>query len=111
VITRAQLLALGFTDAAIRQRLANGRLHPVYRGVYAVGRRELGRLGRWIAAILACGPGAVLIDTSAAALWEIGVEIADGIASPFRVTRRADGQGSLFTGADISTRPTSTGSR
>ncbi len=79
VVTRAQLLAHGLSAQAIKRRIANGRLHPVYRGVYAVGRPELSRLGRWMAAVLACGPGAVLSDTSAAALWEIGVETAEGI--------------------------------
>jgi very-short-patch-repair endonuclease len=71
VITRARLLAIGFSDAEIRGRLANGRLHRVYRGVYAVGRPELTRLGRWMAAVLACGEGAALSYQSAGALWGI----------------------------------------
>ena len=41
VITRQQLLRLGFTPDAIRHRIEEGRLHPIYPGVYAVGRREL----------------------------------------------------------------------
>jgi very-short-patch-repair endonuclease len=69
VIARWQLLDLGFTAAAIRHRLENGRLHPVYRGVYAIGRPQLTREGRWMAAILACGSGAVLSHSSAGALW------------------------------------------
>jgi very-short-patch-repair endonuclease len=72
VISRAQLLALGFTRAAIAQRLANGRLHVLFRGVYAVGRPDVTRHGWWMAAVLACGPGTVLSDSSAAALWGIG---------------------------------------
>lgn len=68
VVARWQLLELGFTGAAIRHRVRVGRLHPVYRGVYAVGRRQLTRRGRWMAAVLACGPGAVLSHESAAAL-------------------------------------------
>jgi Transcriptional regulator, AbiEi antitoxin/Protein of unknown function (DUF559) len=93
VITRAQLLTLGFSDAAIRQRRANGRLHALWRGVYAVGRPEVGRFGRWMAAVLACGPGAVLSDTSAAALWEIGVERAGEIevSVPTDTPRRRPG--------------------
>jgi hypothetical protein len=79
VVTRAQLLAHGLSAQAIKRRIANGRLHPVYRGVYSVGRPELSRLGRWMAAVLACGPSAVLSDTSAAALWEIGSETTRGI--------------------------------
>jgi len=37
--------------------------------VYAVGRKKVPREGRWQAAVLACGPGAVLSHRSAAALW------------------------------------------
>jgi hypothetical protein len=93
VVTRAQLLAHGLSAQAIKRRIANGRLYPVYRGVYAVGRPELSRLGRWMAAVLACGPGAVLSDTSAAALWEIGVEMTEGIevSIPARSFRRRPG--------------------
>jgi very-short-patch-repair endonuclease len=39
--------------------------------VYAVGRPEVSQLGRWMAAVLACGEGAVLSDESAAVLWRI----------------------------------------
>jgi very-short-patch-repair endonuclease len=71
VIARAQLLDLGMTPGAIRQRRLNGRLHEVHRGVYAVGRRELGRHGELMAAVLACGPGARLSHRSAAELWRM----------------------------------------
>jgi very-short-patch-repair endonuclease len=43
----------------------------IYRGVYAIGRRELSQEGRWIAAVLACGKQAALSHESAAALWRI----------------------------------------
>src|SRR4051812_20422256 len=91
VVTRAQLLALGFSGDAIKHRIAKGRLHPVARGVYAVGRQELTRHGRWMAAVLSCGPGAVLSHASAAALWEM-VEPAAGrfhISVPGAVRRRS----------------------
>jgi very-short-patch-repair endonuclease len=71
VVARAQLLERGLTRHAIAQRLARGRLHPVARGVYAVGRPELTRYGRWMAAVLSCGPEAMLSHQSAAELWEI----------------------------------------
>ena len=71
VISRGQLLALGFTAGAIRHRIEAGRLHPVRRSVYAVGRPGLGRAGGWMAAVLACGPGAELSHESAAALLSL----------------------------------------
>lgn len=74
VVTRAQLLELGYRSQSIKHRIATGRLHPVWRGVYAVGRPELTRYGRWSGAVLSCRPEAVLSHGSAAALWEIGTE-------------------------------------
>jgi very-short-patch-repair endonuclease len=74
VLTRADLEALGFSDAAVEHRIATGRLHPVARGIYAVGRAELTPRGKWMAAVLACGGGAVLSHRSAADLWGIGFE-------------------------------------
>jgi hypothetical protein len=93
VIARRQLVDLGFTAHAIDHRIAKGRLHPVWRGVYAVGRPELTRQGRWMAAILAAGPGAVLSHSSAAALWQIARESALGIEISVcaRVRRRRPG--------------------
>jgi hypothetical protein len=40
-------------------------------GVYAVGHRGLSLHGRWMAAVLACGPGALLSHQDAAALLRI----------------------------------------
>jgi predicted transcriptional regulator of viral defense system len=71
VVTRAQLREIGLGDSAIGHRAGVGRLHRVHRGVYAVGHRLLPPRGAWMAATLACGPGAVLSHASAAALWEI----------------------------------------
>jgi very-short-patch-repair endonuclease len=81
VLTREQLLRLGLTRHGIQHRIARGRLYPVRRGVYSVGRPELTPQGRWMAAVLACGgPGvAALSHSSAAALFKIGVERAAGI--------------------------------
>jgi len=92
VLTRGQLLALGLTVSGIRHRIARGRLHPLTRAVYAVGRPDLTANGRRMAAVLACGgdvgldgatrlrpdrfsvPGVVLSHESAAALLGIGRE-------------------------------------
>jgi predicted transcriptional regulator of viral defense system len=74
VVSRRQLLNLGLTAMAIRHRVKTGRLHPVRRGVYAVGRPQVTREGRWMAAVLICGPEAVLSHRSAAALLGFGEE-------------------------------------
>jgi Transcriptional regulator, AbiEi antitoxin len=69
VVTRGQLLGLGLGAHAIERRLRSGRLHPLHRGVYAVGRRDVVQRGHWLAAVLAPGEGALLSHLSAAALW------------------------------------------
>jgi very-short-patch-repair endonuclease len=69
VVSRAQLLELGLNRGAITHRIELGRLRPVHRGVYRIGL--LSGDGRRMAAVLACGPGAVLSHLSAAALWGI----------------------------------------
>lgn len=71
VLLHAQLVEYGLTHDAIRHRVSKGRLHPIHRGVYSVGRAELTRHGRWMAAVLSCGPGAVLSHQSAAALFGV----------------------------------------
>ena len=48
-----------------------GRLYPIHRGIYAVGHTALGYLGRWMAGVLACGPGAVLSHQNVAALLDL----------------------------------------
>ena len=88
IVARGQLLALGFSAAAIQHRIAYRRLHPVARGIYAVGWPYLDRRRRWAAAVLAAagsapaglttmpflGGGVVLSHQSAADLWGIGKE-------------------------------------
>jgi very-short-patch-repair endonuclease len=90
VISREQLLALGFSPDGIKHRLAIGRLHRVRRGVYSVGRPDLTNHGHWMAAVLACGDGAVLSHSSAASLWCIGFEQRDVVelSSPSPFQRR-----------------------
>ncbi|MDX6624679.1 MAG: hypothetical protein QOE75_2611 [Solirubrobacterales bacterium] len=56
---------------AIRGRVERGSLHRIYRGVYVVGYRRISRKGRWMAAVLACGPGAVLSHRAAGCLWGV----------------------------------------
>ena len=69
VVARAQLLCAGVGPRAIRHRVDAGRLHPLYRGVYAVGHRVLSQRGHWLAATLAVN--GVLSHRSAGALWRV----------------------------------------
>jgi very-short-patch-repair endonuclease len=71
VIAVRQLMTLGYTRSQIRRRVEGGRLLRVHRGVYAVGHSRLTRRGTWMAAVLACGPDALLSHRSAGALWGI----------------------------------------
>jgi len=71
VVSRQQLLAAGIGPGAIETRLKQHRLHPLHRGVYAVGHAALVPLAREMAAVLACGPGALLSHWSAA--WLLGL--------------------------------------
>jgi very-short-patch-repair endonuclease len=71
VVTAKQLAEVGLGRAAISERARGGRLHHMHRGVYAVAHRAPSWHGRWTAAVLACGEGAVLSHHSAAALWEL----------------------------------------
>jgi hypothetical protein len=69
VISVPQLRAAGLDRTAVAVRVRNARLHPVHRGVYAVGHGALTLHGRFMAAVLACGPAAALSHRAAAALW------------------------------------------
>jgi hypothetical protein len=72
VVSRQQLLDRGWTKEEIDWRIRNGRLQQVHAGVYSLGPRQLlTRQGRWMAAVLASGPNALLSHWSAAALWGI----------------------------------------
>src|SRR3954469_22563524 len=71
VVTAKQLAEGGLGRAGISERTKSGSLHRLHRGVYAVGHRAPSHHARWMAAVLACGEGAVLSHGSAAALWKL----------------------------------------
>lgn len=60
---------MGMGREAVTGRIERGYLHEFHRGVYVVGVRRISRKGRWMAAVLACGDGAVLSHRAAACLW------------------------------------------
>jgi very-short-patch-repair endonuclease len=91
VVSREQLLHLGFTDDAIKHRLEVGRLHRLHRGIYAVGRPALDRYGTWMAAVLYCGPRAALSHSSAGAMWGVAAELAlVEVSAPVSARSRRD---------------------
>jgi hypothetical protein len=71
VVSLRQLEEVGVSRYAVAKRVNRGRLHRVHQGIYMVGHRAPSHRARFMAAVLACGPGAVLSHTSAAVLWEL----------------------------------------
>lgn len=71
VLSTDQLRAAGLSDEGISRWITNGRLHPVFRGAFALGHRTVGPRARIRAAALAC-PRSVISHRSAAALLGIG---------------------------------------
>ena len=73
VVTTAQLAAAGLGRRAVAHRVKHRRLTPLHRGVYLVGPNHTS-LTSPMAAVLACGPTAVLSHHAAAALHGIAPE-------------------------------------
>jgi Transcriptional regulator, AbiEi antitoxin/Protein of unknown function (DUF559) len=82
VLARRQLLGAGLGPRTIRRRVETGRLCRVHREVYAFGRERLTQRGKWLAAVFACGEGAVLSHRSAAALWGLMEWSAPEVTAP-----------------------------
>ena len=66
MLSVAELRACGLSADAILTRVRRGNLHPLHRGVYAVGHRNVTTEGRFLAAVKACGEHAVLSHYCAA---------------------------------------------
>jgi hypothetical protein len=90
VVALYQLTAVGLGPRAVEHRVGTGRLHRLHAGVYAVGHTNLTQRGRWMAAVVACGAGALLSHRSAAELWGIGAyaDIRIDVTVPDRSGRR-----------------------
>lgn len=69
VVAHRQLLELGLGPQLAFGRQEAGLLVPIHKGVYALAHKRLPLEGRWIAAVLACGPGAVLSHFNAGRLF------------------------------------------
>jgi hypothetical protein len=86
VVTRGALLEAGISPAAIDRRIGSGGLIPVHRGVYRVGHRAPSREATYLAAVLACGPDALLCRRPAAHLHVL----IRGAAPPAEVVTRSE---------------------
>lgn len=84
VVTRAELLSAGVSRAGIERRVKKGMLIPEFPGVYRVGHSARSTEARYMAAVKACGEGAVL-SGMAAAYWQ---GLIRGEPSPPEVTAR-----------------------
>jgi very-short-patch-repair endonuclease len=84
LVSHRQLAAVGLSPNAVAGRVRKGQLLRIHRGVYAVGHMQRTSEARWMAAVMACGPEAVLSHLDAAALWRI----YDGAGARVHVTRR-----------------------
>jgi predicted transcriptional regulator of viral defense system len=69
LISLGQLEGFGIGRSTAHRRVEVGRLHRLREGVYAVGHVPRIREARYMAAVLACGPEAMLSHRSAADLW------------------------------------------
>ena len=71
IVARWQLRIAGVSDDQIDHRIATGRLHFVYRGVFAVGHPVVSRHGRRMAAVLTYGDDTFFCHMGAAAHWQL----------------------------------------
>lgn len=92
MVSRTQLEQAGLSRRQVRTRMGDGRLLLLHRGVYAVGHDRLRTEGRWLAAVPACGPGALLSHRSAAALHGVRPTSA-GAVEVSTVWHRTSGDG------------------
>lgn len=95
IVDHVDLRELGIPRSTIGHWVRTGRLHRVHRGVYSVVPRSLLTIeGRWLAAVRACGPGAVLSHGSAAQLhWLVdrNLKVAIHVSVPDRRKRSVPG--------------------
>src|SRR5881394_1910420 len=91
VVTRRRLLAAGVSARQIERRVARGSLIVVYPGVYRVGHRAPSVEADYMAAVLACGDGALLMGDPAAYLYALIKGQQPGPVVRTRTERRIEG--------------------
>jgi predicted transcriptional regulator of viral defense system len=93
VIDLASATALGASRHIVRDRVASGAWQQVYRGVYRTASAPRTPEQRLLAAVLACGPGAIASHRSAAWLWKLLAQPPDipEVTIPHNRTTRQPG--------------------
>jgi hypothetical protein len=81
---------LGYSRSAVYRAVEAGRLHRLYPGVFAVGHTNLSLYAQCLAAVLACGPNALLSHVSAAWLWGLArtSPLPASVSAPLHRRRR-----------------------
>ena len=90
ILTRSQLLQAGVGPRTVDHWIKTGRLIVLHRGVFALGHLPPSPHARTMAAVLACGPGAVLSHRSAAKLYGL-IRCTGPIEVTARTRRRRPG--------------------
>jgi very-short-patch-repair endonuclease len=90
ILTRSQLLHAGVGPRTIDRWIQTGRLTVLHRGVFALGYLPPSPHARAMAAVLACGRGAVLSHRSAAQLYGL-IRYSGPIEITARSRRRRPG--------------------
>lgn len=71
VLDLGELRSCGFTCNSVAARVRRGWITRIHQGVYAIGQSELSQIGRFIAAVKACGSDAALSHSSCAVFWQM----------------------------------------
>lgn len=100
VVVRSVLEDLGLSEEQIRHRIRLGRLVPIHPGIYAVGPAPLDDAGRFRAAVLAGGEGALLTGPAACSWWAM-LEGATGPVNVITATHRRHRPGVRFHRAAV----------
>jgi very-short-patch-repair endonuclease len=101
-------MAAGLPPGLVTRLIEAGLLHPLHRGVYAVGHLALPQFANEQAALLACGARSVFCGRSALYLWGlINRPLQVEVAVPANCRRRRQGirlRRSALNPADVRTR-------
>jgi predicted transcriptional regulator of viral defense system len=91
IVDRDELLRAGISATQVRDRMRKGVLIREFPGVYRVGHRAPSVESHYLAAVRACGEGAVLSGRAAAYLWGLIKGRAPSSEVTARTKRRIEG--------------------